>query len=177
MDANRLLAEDSSFQNLLNVWGAQCEEAGDCIEDYAGSSIEALRKFAESPTPDEWAVSFDKDGAPMAVACASRVAQKGFVGKVLRIREVTVCPNLDYGILPESDYIDTLIGILNAAINLSETSLRAIHIKMHLRSPADSVFFRAVGNVLDSKDVFAEVTTHGAWLTFTKKPPIKLAGR
>src|SRR5690606_13822870 len=103
-----------------------------------------------------------------------RTRQKPFDGEVLRIREVTDCPLLDYGILDENAYVDTLIAILNGALKLSESDLMAEHIKLHLRSPADAVFFRAFGNTLDSKGVFASTEAHGAWLTISKASPLRL---
>ena len=102
-----------------------------------------------------------------------RANQKGYNGYVLRVREVTVCPLLDYGELDEKSYVDTLIGILNGAIKLSESDLVADHIKLHLRSPTDAVFFRAFGNTLDSKGVFAATEAHGAWLTISKASALR----
>jgi hypothetical protein len=85
-----------------------------------------------------------------------------------------VCPLLDYGNLPETQYGETLIDLLFGAVKLSESDLVAKHIKMHLRSPADSRFFAAVGKSLDSRGVFAATEAHGAWLSFTKKSPAAL---
>jgi hypothetical protein len=169
MNLVRLFKSDGSWDNFESDWKDQCENVGDDFCSYASASLGVLSKFANDGQSDEWAVAiFGDDQKILAVACAIRATQKGYVGKVLRIREVTVCPLLDYGKLPESDYIDTLIGLLNEAVKLSESGLRAKHIKIHLRSPADSMFFRAVGKSLDGKGVFAETEAHGAWLSFTK---------
>lgn len=173
MDIVRLQVADGSWQRLEDDWEAQCAEIGDLFSNYASSSLIPIKAIAENAAVDDWAIALTNGGRFMAVAYAIRTTQKPYVGKVLRIREVTVCPLLDYGALPETDYVDTLIGLLNGAVKLSETSLRAKHIKLHLRSPADAIFFRAIGNTLDSKGVFEATATHGAWLSFTKHSGVK----
>ena len=164
-----------TLERLENDWTAQCEEIGENLDGFAPSAMQPIRAFAKAENDKEWAIGIENDGRFMAAACAIRAMQKGFSGWVLRIREVTVCPLLDYGNLDENVYIDTLIAILNAAIKLSESDLKADHIKLHLRSPADAVFFRAFGNTLDSKGVFAASEAHGAWLTISKVATLQLA--
>ena len=173
MELMRLQVTDNTWTQLEFDWTAQCQQIGDDPENYAPSSMAIIRSMASTDTPDEWAVALKSGERFMAIASAVRTVQKGFTGKVLRIREVTVCPLLDYGNLSENDYVDTLIGLLNGAVKLSESSLRAKNLNMHLRSPADAVFFRAVGNTLDSQGVFEETATHGAWLSFVKHSPVR----
>ena len=168
MELRRLKIEDGSWTEFETDWKGQCAEVGDSFESYASSSISVFKKAATDLSPTEWSVALQIEDKFMAAAWANCTTQKGYVGKVLRIREVVVCPFLDYGTLSEDDYVDTLIGLLNGAVKLSESGLMAKHIKMHLRSPADSRFFRAVGNTLDSKGVFEATESHGAWLSFTK---------
>jgi hypothetical protein len=171
MEIRRLRAGDKSWGQFQDDWSAQCDDVGDDFGSYGAAPISMIRQFAENDSESEWAIGlFDKNRRQfLASACAILTTQKGFTGKVLRIREVVVCPLLDFGKLSESEYVDTLIHLLNGAVKLSESGLKAKHIKMHLRSPADAVFFRAVGTSLDSKGVFAATEAHGAWLSFTKK--------
>lgn len=174
MQVVRLSASDGSLAALDADWKAQCDEVGEELESYGSATMAPIRTFAESDSAKEWAIAIKEGERFMAIACAIRTRQKPFDGWVLRIREVTVCPLLDYGNLDENSYVDTLIGILNGALKLSESDLKAEHIKLHLRSPADAVFFRAFGNTLDSKGVFAATETHGAWLTISKAAPLQL---
>jgi hypothetical protein len=169
----RLRFSDNSWNKFVEDWTIQCVAVGDKFADYATSSVNVIKEFAENEVPDQWAIGLKSGDQFMAIAFAIRTTQKGFNGKVLRIREVAVCPLLDYGSLSETEYVDTLIGLLNGAVKLSERDLRAKHIKMHLRSPSDAVFFRAVGNTLDSKGVFEATAAHGAWLSFTKHTNLK----
>ena len=175
MQVIRITKSDDTLSQLDEDWSQQCQEVGEDFDGFAPSAMGPIRTFAEIEDDKEWAIAIAHEGRFMAAACAIRTMQKGFAGWVLRIREVTVCPLLDYGNLDENAYIDTLIAILNGAIKLSESDLKADHIKLHLRSPADAVFFRAFGNTLDSKGVFAATEAHGAWLTISKAAPLQLA--
>lgn len=175
MQVIRLTKSDGTLGQLEADWDDQCSEIGEELDSFAPSTMGPIRSFAENEGDKEWAIAIAQEGRFMTVACAIRAMQKGFAGWVLRIREVTVCPLLDYGNLDENAYVDTLIAILNGALKLSESDLRADHIKLHLRSPADAVFFRAFGNTLDSKGVFAATEAHGAWLTISKVAPLHLA--
>lgn len=168
MEILRLLASDGSLDQFDADWAKQCAVVGEDCDSFASATAPLIRQFARNESDKEWAVAIKGGGSYLAAACAIRAMQKGFTGWVLRIREVTVCPLLDYGNLDENSYVDTLIAILNGALKLSESKLEANHIKLHLRSPADAVFFRAFGNTLDSKGVFAATEAHGAWLTISK---------
>lgn len=168
MHFEKLTTEDGSWDQLEADWRKQCEQVDEEYESYARSSVAAIHDISQANDPSQWALALTDGHQIRAIALGILARQKGFVGKVLRIREVTVCPLLDLGVLDEEEYIDTLISLLNSAVKLSESGLVAQHIKMHLRSPSDRVFFRAVGNTLDSKGVFAASEAQGAWLTFTK---------
>jgi hypothetical protein len=171
MDIVRIRASDGTLEKFDADWAEQCKQIDDDLESYGIATMPMIRSFAEAEADKEWAIAI-KDGERfLAAACAIRTMQKPHSGWVLRIREVTVCPLLDYGNLDENSYIDTLIAILNGALKLSESELMANHIKLHLRSPSDAVFFRAFGNTLDSKGIFAATEAHGAWLTISKKAP------
>jgi hypothetical protein len=171
MEIRRLRSADSSWDNFKADWSTQCQIVGDNFQSYGAAPISMIRECAEKDSETEWAIGlYDKKQKQFfAAACAILATQKPYIGKVLRIREVVVCPLLDYGELSETQYGETLIDLLFGAVKLSESELVAKHIKMHLRSPADSRFFAAVGKSLDSKGVFAATEAHGAWLSFTKK--------
>lgn len=168
MKIKRLLVQDASWKAFEEDWTNQCAKTEDEFGNFCPASINVIRACSEAKDPNEWAIGITDGEKFVAAAIAIRANQKPHRGHVLRIREVTVCPELDYGILPESLYGDTLIGLLNGAINLSETGLKAKHIKMHLRSPTDLAFFKAVGSSLDKSGVFEDVEAHGAWLTISK---------
>lgn len=173
MEVVRLCASDGTLAEFDADWQTQCDEVEEDHASYGTATMPMIRSFAQSEGDKEWAIAIKGRGHFLAAACAIRTTQKGFSGWVLRIREVTVCPLLDYGNLENQAYIDTLITILNGALNLSETHLMADHIKLHLRSPTDAVFFKAFGNTLDSKGIFAATEAHGSWLTISKNPTLQ----
>lgn len=172
MDVVRLLASDGTLGEFDADWAAQCAQVGEDCESFGLATASVIRGFARAGSDKEWAIAITDGERFLAAACAIRTVQKQFSGWVLRIREVTVCPLLDYGNLGENSYEETLIAILEGALKLSESNLQAQHIKLHLRSPADATFFREFGNRLDSKDVFAATEAHGAWLTISKAVPL-----
>lgn len=171
MEIRRLRSADKSWGLFHDDWSTQCREVDEDFESYGAAPISMIRDLAEKDSDSEWAIGlYDKHRKQFfASACVILANQKGYVGKVLRVREVVPSPLLDNGKLAENEYADVMIHLLFGAVKLSETLLKAKHVKMHLRSPADADFFRAFSIALDSKGVFASVETHGAWMSFTKK--------
>jgi hypothetical protein len=133
-----------------------------------------LRDFATSENKNEWAYGIAHDGEFVAVALMRLVYQKPFSGQVLRVREFTVSPALDWGDVDETIYGEALKSLFLAAINVSESELRAQHIKMHLPSPYDAKFYSEIADTLDSKVIFEAVNTHGSWLIMSKKNPLSI---
>lgn len=168
MPIQRLLQSDGTLSAFESDWTLQCELANEQIDDYGGATMPLIRQHAQMQSAKEWAIALLEDGEHRAAACATQTVQKGYSGVVLRIREVTVCPKIDCGLVSEKTYADTLIGFFAGAVNLSDTHLVADHVKFHLPSPADAMFFRAFGNTLGSKGVFKSVEAHGSWLVITK---------
>ncbi|MDO6415931.1 hypothetical protein Q4F19_16190 [Sphingomonas sp. BIUV-7] len=164
----RLLTADGSWQKVIDDWQRQCEEVGESIDEFAPESRALLHGFAESCEKDTWAAGLFEDSRCVAIAMLNRTMLPKTSGYTLRVRHVIVSPLLDYGALSKDAYADTLVSFTWAVVQISETTLPAEHVKFHLRSPGDMDYFRAFGNALDSKGVFARVSMHGAWLAITK---------
>ena len=89
----------------------------------------------------------------------------------MRLRLLTLCPELDFGDYQERDYVSTLVQMFVGAYHLSsipDTPFTANELKLHLRSPAERSFFAAFGAQLDGSSEFAKVETRGSWLHLTK---------
>lgn len=170
MELRRLQLCDGSWAELEADWQSQCDEIVDDYENYCFGPIESVKRTAAMGDENEWAFSIKENNRHLITAICRRVQQKPFDGWVLRVREVSVSPFLDSGFLNEDVYADVLVALLFEAIKLSSTYLMADHVKMHLRSPADAVFFKAVRNSLDIEGVIVATETHGAWFTVSKKP-------
>lgn len=167
---NRLIVGDGSWQKVIDDWTRQCEEVGESLSEYAPESMGVLHGFAETCDKNTWAAGLFDGQHWNAVSMLNRAMLPGTKGYTLRVRHVIVSPLLDFGAWSKDAYADTLVSFTWAVVQLSETTLPAAHVKFHLRSPGDMDYFRAFGNALDSKGVFAQVSMHGAWLAITKRP-------
>lgn len=166
----RLLESDATLEQFQTNWSRQCEEIGEDFENYATDSLIPIMELARNPQPESWAVSIQEDGRHTAAFIVHKALQKGFDAPVLRVRHIVVCPMLDQGVLSEETYADTLVALLFEAIHLSVNTLPASYIKMHVRSPADLAYFRALVSALDRRRVFESTELKGAWLTLKKWP-------
>lgn len=169
----RLLVSNGTWGKLESDWEQQCSEVNDYQDGYAVDSLPVLKQIAEKEEPESrqritWAVALYDTSRALAVAMVNLAPIPNYDKPVLRIRQVTVCPLLDFGALSEDTYADTLVQIMWQLYKISEDSLKSGHIHMHLRSPTDVAFFRAFGKNLDGSSVFDSVTHQGAWLRIAK---------
>jgi hypothetical protein len=171
-----LTTDDGSWERFKADWRRQCEMTDSTLEDYSPTAIELLTSIVEGtaallgPTNvTRIAALWDTESdAYYAVCMVSRTMLPGVTGRVLRVRELTVSPLIDYGIAEVAMYPDVIIGVLSGIVHLSSTVLGAEHIHMHLRSPGDQAFFRLFGTDLGASGVFASVQTRGTWLYISK---------
>lgn len=170
----RLRQSDGSWAALTENWTRQCDETGDSFEFYAGDSLPVIEKYAKeedggSGLQRSWAVAlYDDQSRPLVAALAHWHTAPGVEGHVLKIRQVTVCPLLDFGALSEETYADVLVALTWRVYRLSQDEMEATEIRFHLRSPADFVYFAAFGKNLDGSRVFQSVKHRGAWLHIVK---------
>lgn len=171
----RLLGSDGTWDALEADWNHQCSASGETLDEYAVDSMPTIKAIALDGDSDNhlrksWAVAiYDESGKAMLAAIVHWHPMPGVDGHVLKIRQVTVCPALDAGEIDDDEvYADVLIALTWNVYQLSETELKAVQIRVHLRSPADAQFFAAFGKNLDGTNVFADVEHRGAWLRITK---------
>ena len=90
---------------------------------------------------------------------------------MLRVRFITLSPDFDLNDKPINEYGSVLVALLGEILGLAyfDEDLSAMHIKFHLRSPADQQFFAALGAGLRERNVFESIQTRGAWLYITRK--------
>lgn len=169
MAFTRLLHQTGSWAQFEENWTRQCDEIGECFDNYASDALVPIRDLADNPQSESWANSIEEDGRHTAAFIVHRANQKGYDAPVLRVRHIVVCPLLDVGVLSVDSYASTLVTLLFEAIKLSDTLLPAQYIKMHVRSPGDLAYFRALGPALDKQDIFESTELKGAWLTIKKR--------
>jgi hypothetical protein len=168
-ELRRILKSDNTWNEFCEDWRSQCEGLGEDFSEYASEPLSVLETIIDSDDPTTWVVGV-WDGKHFFGACLVNCALlPKTIGKTLRVRQVVVSPLLDYGEVDDTVYADTLIALASGVVKLSESDLAAQHIKFHLRSPHDMMFFRAFGNALDKPGVFEAVEMRGAWLYITKR--------
>lgn len=171
-----LALNDGSWDNFREDWIAQCDEVGEVFEDYASDSLSIISGIVTGAVASMGGVNDTRIGALIdeetgryyACFMLNHTMVPGNPGYTLRVRHILVSPLLDYGVAEVALYPDVIVGILTGIVHLSSTELSAQHIRLHLRSPEDQDFFRALGTSLHGAGVFESVQTHGTWLYITK---------
>lgn len=171
MSLIQLHKANGSWTRLKAGWEAQCNAVGEDPNLYARGTFIVLDELAEKPERKAGIFAVQRGDEIADVICqANTTALPGHPEPVLRVRMVTVCPTIDFGAFDQSRYIETLGDLFFGIVELSqEGELAANEFKLHLRSPEDFNFFRAVSRSLSKLSQFSDVQMHGAWLHVTKE--------
>ena len=171
MELVRVARSNERLDEIWLQWDAQCERFGESFKDYATASMSVLRELAEEPETRSAAVFalVDESGAYLAI-CQVNVARiPGYDGPVLRLRHLVLAPEFDFSEeIPDDRYADVLAEVFTKVSLLSENTMAADHIKIHLRSRGDREFFKVFEEHLREEAAFATVRMQGAWLYITK---------
>lgn len=164
------LSTDTNWSDLEAEWAAQCEKHDEIFETFAQATFAVLEPLIKSPGPNAQAFCIQDGESYIAVFQANTALIKGFDTPVMRIRNVTLSPDYDFGEKTVDQYADALVKILFGILKLSDEhpTLQAKRVHFHLRSPNDHQFFRALGKGLNEADEFEAVQMRGAWLYVTK---------
>lgn len=171
-----LSASDGSWEAFQADWRAQSTEIDDAFEDYAPDALAVIGGFMSGTIPSmggqnrtEVGALWDIETERYYACCILNLTRlPGVSGKVLRIRQLVVCPLLDAGVCDIKMYPDVVIGVFAGIVHLSSTIMAAEHIHMHLRSPEDMTYFHAFGSALSDTKIFASVQSRGSWLHISK---------
>lgn len=175
-DLKILSPDDGTWDAFCDDWKGQCSEVNDTFEDYAPDALGVIGgimtgdlKTLDGTGTTVVGALWDADTKHYYAACVlHRVMLPGAPGYTLRVRQLVVCPLLDYGLSDIEMYPDVVIGVVLGIVHVSSTNLPANSIRFHLRSPEDLSFFRAFGTSLNETKAFASVQTHGSWLYIEK---------
>lgn len=166
----QLLGSDGSYDRMKESWQQQCEAAGEDFSLYAQGTFIVLDQLAA--VPERRSGIFALERADVEAICQVNCTPlPGHPEPVLRVRMVTMSPNLDFGVLPVDRYIDNLVDLFFGIVEISQEHenafLRAQELKIHLRSPQDYDLFRAARPTLARFSGFKSVEMKGAWLYVT----------
>ena len=175
-DLKILSHEDGSWDAFCDDWKAQCEKVEETFEDYAPEALGVITGIMSNTVAlldgagkTVVAALWDAETKHYYSACVlHRALLPGAPGYTLRVRQLVVCPLLDFGLSDIEMYPDVIIGVVLGVVHASSTSLVANSIRFHLRSPGDRSFFRAFGTSLNDTKAFASVQTHASWLYIEK---------
>ena len=161
---------DGSWDRLKQGWAQQCADAGEDFAQYAQGTFIVLNQLADAPEARAGIYAVQRgDELPDVICQANTTPLPGHPDPVLRVRMVTVCPAIDFGAFDVTRYVDTLSDLFFGIVELSQQGdMAASEFKLHLRSPQDITFFRAVQRTLSKISAFNKVGVHGAWLHVTK---------
>lgn len=173
MEFVRLSDEDGSWQSFLSDWEAQCERLDEDFESYLFSAIDIVKDLAAPPLQTHSGVYAikDADGVFLLMCQLNAAHLPGYTGRVLRVRQLCFAPMYDVGELDLEHYAQALVALFYEIVTLSKKDMPAAHIKFHLRSPNDRLFFTALGSALMRSGEFSSVVMRGAWLYISKANP------
>jgi hypothetical protein len=178
MSLVQLLGSNGSYARLKDGWREQCELADEEFQFYAQGTFLVLDQLAATPERRAGIFGVQKgDNLPEIICQANCTPLPGHPEPVLRVRMVTMSPELDFGTQPGDPigrYVENLVelfvGIVTLSQDLNHEDMIAREIKFHLRSPQDYAFFRAVRPELAKISHFESVEMKGAWLYITRAP-------
>lgn len=165
-----LTKANGSWDRLKTGWAQQCEVADEDFNQYARGTFLVLDELAEKPERKAGIFGVQRgDNIPDVICQVNTTPLPNHPEPVLRVRMVTVCPAMDFGQMGKNDYIEALADLFFGIVDLDERNLGAKEVKLHLRSPEDFNFFRALRAPLVKIARFEKVEMHGAWLYVTKQ--------
>jgi hypothetical protein len=170
MSLIQLHKANGSWARLKAGWKMQCIDAGEDFGLYARGTFIVLDELADKPERKAGIFAVQRgDEIPDVICQVNTTPLPGHPEPVLRVRMVTVCPAIDFGTFDQHRYVETLADLFFGIVELSQQGeLAADEFKLHLRSPEDFNFFRAVSRSLSKLSQFSDVQMHGAWLHVSK---------
>lgn len=168
--AIQLLKTNSTWSSFETDWKAQCGKYGENFEEYSSGTFSVLRDIIDKEHGSAGVFAFCEDEIHSSICQLNIASIPGYSGPVLRVRFLTMCPELDFGDHPLEKYASALVHAFAGIMHLSDDhpTYAAKHIKFHLRSPNDRQFFSILGSGLSEADEFESVRMTGSWLYITK---------
>ncbi|MEM8786660.1 MAG: hypothetical protein AAGE76_00205 [Pseudomonadota bacterium] len=165
-----MIGDPKEWETFQEDWRKQCEHYGENFDEYSASALQIISDFFEhgiqsSSADGEHSVLGIADGENTyhCVCLLNHTPQKGYPGKVLRVRHMTLSPYYDFEDLSEDAYADTLTDFILALLDVSKTKA-ADTLKIHLRSPLEARFLGQLASVLEKAKVIRGTKRSGMWL-------------
>lgn len=164
----KLTGANGTWADLVSDWTQQCTDVGEAFTDYAVSTMPVLASLVDNPVDDAGVFGLHDGNRYVAVCQLNAAYLPQTQGKTLRVRHVLVSPYYDFAEVSD-DQLGTLMGQLLFGVHrVSGAELLADHIRIHLRSPLEMTYFRALGGYLGASGAVKSVESRGAWIYLTK---------
>lgn len=168
---HKLYLNDGTWDALVDDWGRICQSYDEDFENYMTVSIPTLKQQCIECENERWSGSYslkNNEGQHIAVAFLNAAHIKGFNGRVLRVRHLSMSPLYDFGEYDEGTYAKTLSEIVMKIVEMSDSDLESPNIKIHFRSPADVRLFRIFAEKMNEFEHFSTIKMVGSWLHIVK---------
>lgn len=173
----RVSNENGQWQQLMQQWSDQCDSFSEALDDYAVTSLPAIRPLAESAQVSTAGVySVLNEGKYLGICQLNVAYLPGYDGRVLRVRHIVHCPNFDFSDQATlEDYVQFLSSILIGVFDVSSSEMQAPYIKFHFKSPAERTFFDQLRTSISNLPLIDKVEMKGSWLYVKKKSAQQIA--
>ena len=166
----RLSAVDGTADAWERQWKAQCDRVEEEFELFAPSAMDVLRELANHPTNDAAVYALrDGGGEYLFVAQMNAAHLPKYDGRVLRVRHMVACPDIDFGEHDIEYYGQVLSALFSHTLSVADGELDCRHVKFHFRSPTDRQVVSAAASYMGGTHKFRSVQIRGAWLYISFK--------
>lgn len=167
----RLLESDGTWDAFETDWRSQCDSLGEEFDSYAEATFAVVRDLIREENRTAGVFALQIDGVFVAMCQVNKAGLPRYDSPVMRVRFITLSPEYDLTDKQLGEYAEVLVSLLMQVLQLAymDEELQCMHLKFHLRSPADIQFFAAFGAGLSEKNLFKSIKTAGAWLHITRK--------
>lgn len=169
-ELQKLQVSDGSWSSFCDDWRQQCECHDEAFDEYAPGSFSVLEELANNNERKAGVFATKIDGSFVSCFQVNVARLPKFDGPVMRVRHLVLAPDYDFGDLSIDQYALALTSSFTAVLELAsqDVSMKAKHVKFHLRSPADRSFFAFLQQQLNESSHFETVQMSGSWLYIKK---------
>lgn len=166
----RLSSADGTAGAWERQWKEQCKHFDEDFDTFASSAMDVLRVLAQNPRNDAAVYALkDDEGNYLFAAQLNATLLPKYDGRVLRVRHMVACPDIDFGEVDVESYGRILSAIFSRALSVAYNEYECRHVKFHFRSPPDRQTVSVAADYMAGNHEFESVQTRGSWLYISFK--------
>src|SRR5262245_11228567 len=117
-----LSEKDGTWQALKEHWREQCAKYGEDFESFGMATFAVLDPLAAEGHRKAAVYGYMQADECQMICEVNHTYLPGYDDKVLRVRNITYSPKLDFEDRPVDDYAKALVGLFAGVVHLSMTS-------------------------------------------------------